>query len=551
MREQVLDGGLRDDSHGGRAGLNGPDAVRARAPADLRNFALLLAVVVLLPLLGIAVLGGRMLALGPVETQFKQAQTAADALAELDDRVHAAVDTFAAGIQERIDGMIARAAENGFPTAPDAYGIGAIVDQSVDLAAIYAASGRRVFPPAGVSYFTPYERQLAQSASGALATARAALRASSETAGGGDETWALVDSAAGLTPGRCWYGPVETTACAVFDKALLLEAVAGALEPVASRRGDLGFTLTDDNGATLWPKTGAIDGTTLAVLPVGEPLSVWRLEARLAATARPAGPSWTLFAAAMGAMLLTIGGLGAYIFRTQKARLETSHRRAAEAAQISHELRTPLTNLRLYGDLIRARAQDDPAIAEYCDVLDSEAKRLGALVEDTIAIARGRTRAVPDRQVGVPDEALRDILTRYRPLLEAAGSRPVVDLGAGHRVAFDRTAFERIAINLLDNARKYAPDGPVEVTTRMEGPDLYLAVRDFGPGVAAHVAREVLEGTAGPGTDGTGLGLAGCRALARANGGDLGIEDAEPGARLVAWMRTGPVGRAGFRRIEA
>ena len=379
----VLDGNSQPQG-GGRLSASAAGPARA---ADLRIFALLLGVIVVIPLLGVAVLGGRMLELGPVEIRSQQSKAASETLLQFGDRVSHAVDLVAIRVEERIDEAIANAGSSGTL---------AVADHTIDLAVIYDGSGHRIFPATGDSLFTPSERQLAKSAFAPLDTARTLLILQSEGDKSSAETWTLVGSPVGLSPARCWYGRQREVACVVFDRVAVTDAVIDALDEANFTNGDMGFVLIDEAGSVIWPRDDQPVGITLATRPLSAPWAAWRLEARLTALAPVVVPSWNGFAAAMVAMLAAIGGLAGYIFWSQRSRLEASHRRAAEAAQISHELRTPLTNLGLYGELIRARASGDATITEYCDVLDSETKRLGALVEDATAIVAGpRSRSAP------------------------------------------------------------------------------------------------------------------------------------------------------------
>jgi two-component system sensor histidine kinase KdpD len=69
----------------------------------------------------------------------------------------------------------------------------------------------------------------------------------------------------------------------------------------------------------------------------------------------------------------------------------------------------------------------------------------------------------------------------------------------------------------------------VEVSARRVGNELLLAVCDRGPGVPPAVAARIFDAFSRgvPGTEpsvrGTGVGLALCRAIARAHGGELGV----------------------------
>jgi K+-sensing histidine kinase KdpD len=110
-------------------------------------------------------------------------------------------------------------------------------------------------------------------------------------------------------------------------------------------------------------------------------------------------------------------------------------------------------------------------------------------------------------------------------------------------VKTDTTAIEQIIFNLVDNASKYAgPDvdgceGNI-ITLRVidRGKQIVFQVSDQGPGVASAERKKLFRAfhksaqEAAHSKPGVGLGLALCRRLARALGGDLKIVDSEQGA---------------------
>jgi signal transduction histidine kinase len=115
-------------------------------------------------------------------------------------------------------------------------------------------------------------------------------------------------------------------------------------------------------------------------------------------------------------------------------------------------------------------------------------------------------------------------------------------------LAFDAQALEQIAINLIDNAIKYAEGSEparIELAVREEagvageeGPVAVLAVRDHGPGIPEGEREKVFlrfhrverEETAH--MPGTGIGLALVRELAEAHGGSARAREAEGGGAL-------------------
>jgi signal transduction histidine kinase len=227
-----------------------------------------------------------------------------------------------------------------------------------------------------------------------------------------------------------------------------------------------------------------------------------------------------------------------YMYRNQQARLMESTFRSEMTAKLSHDLRTPIANLRLYAELVARRAGDEAAVRRYSNVLSAEIERLALLADNTIVYGRTATLAPIRLDEAVPDAVLDSTIERYQNLFAATGSTIVVEHNAPQAGRFDRMGFERILINLLDNASKYAP-GRIEVATREQGGMLFLDVRDHGPGLDAASKEQLLAPTLGAGgaKDGFGLGLVVVRELAEANGGMLTIEDADPGVRVTVSMK--------------
>jgi signal transduction histidine kinase len=199
------------------------------------------------------------------------------------------------------------------------------------------------------------------------------------------------------------------------------------------------------------------------------------------------------------------------------------------AAQLSHDLRTPLANLRLYAELMARRAQTDDAVQRYVAVMDTEIGRLESLAEAAVAVARGGPAS--NLATAAPDALVRRTLDRLEERLAASACRSLAPPGVSIPLQFDVVGFERALVNLVENARKYAP-GRIEVTTGYAERRLTLAVRDHGPGFVAG------EGVAP--VDGYGLGLEAVREIAEANGGRLRISSADPGSRVEATFRARP-----------
>jgi signal transduction histidine kinase len=121
----------------------------------------------------------------------------------------------------------------------------------------------------------------------------------------------------------------------------------------------------------------------------------------------------------------------------------------------------------------------------------------------------------------------------------------------------NRELVSQALANLVDNAIKYsepsAANGvPAEIDVRasLSGDRVQLVVADRGPGIAEGERPRVVERFVrleqSRSQPGSGLGLSLAAAVARLHGGELALEDNEPGLKcIIALPRGGPVQSAG------
>lgn len=215
-----------------------------------------------------------------------------------------------------------------------------------------------------------------------------------------------------------------------------------------------------------------------------------------------------------------------------------SRRFAADAA---HELRTPLTTMRAELELA---AEAPEMTAEGAAALD----RVGARLQQVVALSErllilaspleaplGGPEAVSMRDVAADAIARQDGALRARLVLE------------GHDEALvrgDALLLGVVIDNLIDNALKFAPEGPVRVSVSASPEAVRVRVADAGPGVPVAEQARVLEpfyrtsrSRAG-GRRGHGVGLALVAHIVRAHGGAVGFEPVSQGA--VVWVRLPP-----------
>jgi signal transduction histidine kinase len=230
-------------------------------------------------------------------------------------------------------------------------------------------------------------------------------------------------------------------------------------------------------------------------------------------------------------------------------------RRLEEVAQmktdfvsvVSHELRTPLTSIIGSLDTVARPelAPDTEAARNLLNTARRQAGRLQRLIEDLLIVSRLERNAVPIQLEKV-------ILERF--LIEVASALQIPHLKVevdpeDLTVLSDPDHLNRIFLNLLENAVKYAPGSPVEVKAEAIGNRVEVAVIDHGYGIPAGQRERIfhrftqLEGSATRTRGGTGLGLNIVKGLAEAMKGGVELRDTPGGGAtfIVILPRTSPV----------
>jgi two-component system phosphate regulon sensor histidine kinase PhoR len=226
-------------------------------------------------------------------------------------------------------------------------------------------------------------------------------------------------------------------------------------------------------------------------------------------------------------------------------------------ANVSHELRTPLAIFQGYVEnLLEIPDLPKPERVEIYAILMRHSKRLTALVEDLLSLARLEARKEhfawevldpgPFVAKTLRDWNVRAVDREVRTMLEVAPGLPEIQL--------DRRRIEQVLYNLLENALKHTPPAGAEIRVRVEAVEerwVSIAVEDNGTGIAprdlphiferfyrADRARTTLGGGGGGrnAAHSTGLGLSIVKHIVAAHGGEVGAESVQGrGARV--WFK--------------
>ncbi|MEU0394628.1 HAMP domain-containing sensor histidine kinase [Streptomyces sp. NPDC006208] len=217
------------------------------------------------------------------------------------------------------------------------------------------------------------------------------------------------------------------------------------------------------------------------------------------------------------------------------AREESSRRFVAD---MSHELRTPLTALTAVTEVLEEEADSlDPMIAPAVNLVVSETRRLGDLVENLMEVTRfdaGTARLVLDNV---------DVADQVTACIDARAWLDAVELDAerGIMARLDPRRLDVILANLIGNALKHG-GSPVRVSVRPFDDELLIEVRDHGPGIPEEVLPHVFDrfykaSASRPRSEGSGLGLSIAVENAHIHGGDITAANSPDGDGAVFVLR--------------
>lgn len=217
------------------------------------------------------------------------------------------------------------------------------------------------------------------------------------------------------------------------------------------------------------------------------------------------------------------------------AELEAADRlRTALLAAVGHDLRTPLATAKAVVSGLRSPdvVMPESDRSELLATADGALDRLTRLVENLLDMSRLQAGALAVRLQRVAVEeviagALDDLGVEPRSVvLDVAEDLPAVLADAG--------LLERVLVNLVANAQRYAPVGqPPAVSARESGSTVTVRIADRGPGIPAEDRERVFLPFQRLGdthtSTGVGLGLALARGLTDAMGGTLTPEETPGG----------------------
>ena len=240
-------------------------------------------------------------------------------------------------------------------------------------------------------------------------------------------------------------------------------------------------------------------------------------------------PVLAVYVAAGVAVAATGGALRkahARLGEEHRAVLKIHHEREDLLKALTHDVRTPLGTIAMNAAMLERSPQDPTVVLRRAHAIERSAGSVAAMLSDLVDTAHlesGQVR-LERRPVDLAsfladlEGHLGETLALDRVTIVIPESVPPVHV--------DPRSFERIVVNLLSNALKYAPPpSPVVVSAAAHGREVVVSVADRGPGISPqdlpHLFEKYFRASATRTKEGLGLGLYSTRLLVEAHGGRI------------------------------
>ena len=286
------------------------------------------------------------------------------------------------------------------------------------------------------------------------------------------------------------------------DKMVLAQMKEGALF------GELGVLDGSPRSAT----AQAVDTVSAVLLPAQEFLDILR--------AAPLEVFQSLFRQTSDNLRRTNNDLMTAVLNKEKMTLI-----GEMASSIIHDFRNPFAHIRLIGDII-AQRKNDEELTRLGGSLMRQIDRMENMVTDLLEFSRGQPKL--ELEIISLRQLFAQLLADNESILKKKGVH-LEGRVEGHKIKGDIAKLTRVLQNLISNAaqamEKQQGEKRIIVSSRKHFDEIELLVQDNGPGIPEAIRENLFEPFVTHGkAEGTGIGLSIVRSIIEAHGGTIRCE---------------------------
>lgn len=206
-------------------------------------------------------------------------------------------------------------------------------------------------------------------------------------------------------------------------------------------------------------------------------------------------------------------------------------------ATLSHDIKTPVASIRAYAEGLEANLEADYEQRErYLQVIIKKCDEVTRLTNDLVVHSLSELNRL---SIGRERVEIRKLVTDTLHDLEYACVKICQPLPEAW-VWGDEKRIAQVLSNLMDNARKYAPDAKVEVSAAIRENRYEISVRDYGKGVPPEdmpfILNKFYRGKNVQDKPGSGLGLYIVNYIMEKMEGGMTLNNHEDGLEVLVWL---------------
>lgn len=219
---------------------------------------------------------------------------------------------------------------------------------------------------------------------------------------------------------------------------------------------------------------------------------------------------------------------------TQNAELnELNTLKSQFVGMVAHDVRNPLASIMMLADHLQTD-QESPERRELIDEIRGQAKHLLGLVEELLDLTKIESGTISlDLQPTEVRGFLEDATRLHSRLAQSKGTTITLEQVPAGSMPADPQRMRQVVDNLISNAVKFSPPGSAIEVRAIPGDRAWLIeVEDQGPGISPtdrerlFVPFAKLSALPTANESSSGLGLAICKRLVEAHGGQIGVRPA-------------------------
>lgn len=210
-------------------------------------------------------------------------------------------------------------------------------------------------------------------------------------------------------------------------------------------------------------------------------------------------------------------------------------------SNVSHELKTPIALIQGYAEGLKLNVNEDEESRNfYCDVIIDEAGKMNRLVRDLLDLSRIESGylQLEKREFDLA-ELLRQVVEKFRPLLNEQGVNIELDLPRALPVLGDIGRIEQVVVNYLNNAINHLDQRKqLRIKAGRRGEKVRVEVFNSGQPIPDEALGKIwtsfykIDKARTRAYGGTGLGLAVVRAIMELHQNAYGVENLPNGVNF-------------------